>query len=186
MAELLIVGFPDNIHRATGVIDELRVLDDRWILELADTVAVHRDADGVLTMDQSYQPTGSEAADWSATLGLLIGATLPNSFIAGANQPATEGGMASAALTHNGLDDAVHGGVVAHGKDLLGIRQEFVDRANQLVRPGDSAIYAILETSEHALVAARFQRYGGAILHLSLSREQLATIEQFLRDDRPR
>src|SRR5208282_2655820 len=99
MAELLVVGFQDNLHRASGVLDELRVLDDKWILELADIVAVHRDIDGALVMDQSYQPTGGRADDWGGTLGLLIVATLSISSIGSASVVVGEGAITAAALT---------------------------------------------------------------------------------------
>ncbi len=76
MAELIVVGFKNDTGRASQVLNELKILDDEWIVQLRDAVAVHRDAKGALKMDQSYQPTGWQGAGWGGALGLIIGATL--------------------------------------------------------------------------------------------------------------
>ncbi len=182
MVQLLIVSFQDNLHRASGVLDELRVLDDRWILELADMVAVHRDMDGALVMDQSYQPTGGKAGDWGGALGLLIAATLSVSSIEDASLVVAEGAILGAALPRAGIGGASVAASASLWADVFGIPVEFIEEAGQLVRPGNSAIYAILEASNPELAAARFQRYGGAILHVTLSTQQQVKIGQYLRD----
>jgi len=184
MAELLVVGFQDNIHRASGVLDELRVLDDKWILDLADAVALHRDVDGRLTMDQSYQPTGRNAAKWGSTLGLIIGATLLIPIANGANVFVSAG--ANAAVTSFGqkAGAAEFSGHASIWEDILGFPPESLEKAKQLIRHGNSAIYVILEAADPTPASARFEGYGGAVLHLSLSTPQQVIIERLLKDAR--
>ena len=76
MVALIVISLRDNLHRASAVLDGLRVLDGEWISELRDALAVHRDLVGERRMDQTYQPTSYRAAGWEGALGLLIGATL--------------------------------------------------------------------------------------------------------------
>jgi uncharacterized membrane protein len=178
MPELFVVGFRDNIHRASGVLDELRVLDDQWIRDLADAVAVHRDVDGTVAMDQGYRPTGRRAAEWGGTLGVLIGVSLSIPYLAGGSGSIAEGVMTAAGLARVGL-----GGVeVSFWKDTLGIPEEFLKPAGQQVLPGDSAIFAILDAFDSAPAARGFQRYGGTILQLSLDAHLRSRILRLLED----
>ena len=178
MLEILVVGFKGNVHRASGILDELRVLDDKWILDLADAVAVHRKVDGSVAMDQSYRPTGRRAAEWGSTIGLLIGATLSVPFIGDACPMVSEGVMTAAGLGRIGIA----GVDASFWAGVLWIGQNFVELAGQLVLPGDSAIFAILEVDDAAPATMRFQKYGGTILHLSLSIEQQSKITRLLEN----
>jgi len=178
MAELLVIGFQGNIHKASQVLDELRVLDDNWLLELADAVAVYRDLNGFVTMDRSYQPTGRRAGDWGRPLGIVIGASLSIPFLANACPFVEEGVVTAAGLGRIGI-----GGIDASfWEHTLGIPRTFFEQAAKLVLPGDSAIYAVLEAFESTKASARFQGYGGVVLKLSLSTKQQTKIERLLSD----
>ena len=181
MAELLVVGFKNNIHRASGVLDELRVLDDKWIVELRDAVAVHVTLNGELRMDQSYQPTGHQGARWGSALGLLIGATLAIPFTAGASTAVAAGALAASALTGAVTGASAAGLDAALWKVQFGISDGFIRDVSRSLGPGDSAIYAILESTSPGVGVGRFQAYGGIVQQMTLSREQQATIESFLR-----
>ncbi|WP_263381403.1 DUF1269 domain-containing protein [Granulicella arctica] len=178
MAELIVVGFANNIHRASGVLDELRVLDDAWILQLRDAVAVHREPTGDLHMDQSYKPTGWQGAGWGGALGLLIGATLAIPFTAGASASIAAGAIAAAALGAAAVGVTSAGLDASFWKDEFGIPEGFVEEVSRLVLPGSSAIYAIVESDENAAIVAGFQRYGGAVLRTVVSEQQRAKIER--------
>ena len=179
MEELIVVGFAGNMRRASGVLDELRVLDDQWISQMEDAVAVHRSEDGKLLMDQSYRPTGREGAAWGGALGLLIGATLAIPLTAGASAALAASTIGGAALgtTTGELD-------TAFWKDELGVPEDFVRKLSSLVEPGSSAIYAVLDSNKPELVVARFQGYGGKVLRISLTKDHKKRIEALLR--RPR
>lgn len=182
MAKLFVIGFKDNPFRASGVLDELRVLDDDWVLNLRDAVAVHRDVEGKLHMDQSYQPTGHQGAEWGGALGLLIGATLAIPFTAGASAAVAAGAVAAGALTGAAAGAASLGLDARFWKDEFGLPEDFVQGVNSLIEPGSSAIYAVLESSDSDLVVGRFQAYGGTVLQLPLSIGLQARIEKFARE----
>jgi uncharacterized membrane protein len=180
VAQLIVVGFRNDIYRASQVLDELRVLDDEWLLELRDSVAFHRDSGGALNMDQSYQPTGQHGAGWGATLGLLIGATLAIPFAAGASAAIAAGAMAAGILS--GATGAALG--ASFWKNEFGIPEDFVREVSVLVDPGSSAIYAILEWVEPVVVADRFRKYGGTMLQTTLNANQQTKIEKAIRTAR--
>ena len=83
MAELIVVGFKNNMYRASEALNELLAINDDWVVDLHDAVAVYRDYNGKLRVDQSYQMTTGQGAAWGGLWGLLIGATLAIPFTAG-------------------------------------------------------------------------------------------------------
>jgi hypothetical protein len=70
MAELIVVGFKKDMYRASEVLNELQELNEDWVVDLHDAVAVYRDYNGKLRVDQSYQMTTGEGAGWGRLLGL--------------------------------------------------------------------------------------------------------------------
>ena len=98
MAELIVVGFKKDMYRGSEVLNELLSLNDDWVVDLHDAVAVYRDYKGKLRVDQSYQMTTGEGAAWGGFWGLLIGATLAIPFTAGASAAAAAGAVAAGAL----------------------------------------------------------------------------------------
>jgi uncharacterized membrane protein len=49
-----------------------------------------------------------------------------------------------------------------------------------MVQPGDSAIFALLRSTDPDLVASRFAGYGGTILRTTLDADQRAKVEATL------
>jgi len=76
------------MYRASDVLNQLQAMDDDWVVDLHDAVAVYRDYNGKLRVDQSYQMTTSEGAGWGGLWGSLIGLTLAIPFTGGATAPA--------------------------------------------------------------------------------------------------
>ena len=184
MEELIVVGFKGNTQRASGVLDELRVLDDDWITQLDDAIAVHRGLEGKLVMDQSYKPTGKQGAAWGGALGLLIGATLAIPFTAGASAAVAAGAVAAGAFGGAALGATTGGLDATFWKDEFGIPEDFVREVSALVEPGSSAIYALLDSEDPELVAARFQSLGGTVIRTTLTAGQKVRIDKALRSTR--
>lgn len=180
MAELIVVGFKNNMYRATEVLNELSAMNDDWVVDLHDAVAVYRDYNGKLRVDQSYQMTTGEGAGWGGLWGLLIGATLALPFTAGASGAAAAGAIAAGALGGTAIGAGAGAIDASTWKDEFGIPEDFVKQVSVMVQPGDSAIYAILRVSDPDVVVNRFKGYGGTILRTTLSREQQAKVEQVL------
>ena len=180
MAELIVVGFKNQMYRASEVLNELLSMNDDWVLDLHDAVAVYRDFNGKLRVDQSYQMTTGQGAAWGGLWGLLIGATLAIPFTGGASAAAAAGAIAAGAAGGTALG-AGFGALDAESwKDEFGIPEDFVQQVSVLIQPGDSAIYAILRVGNPDIVADQFRGYGGTILRTTLSRDQQAKVEKVL------
>jgi len=180
MAELIVVGFKKDMYRASEVLNELLNLNDDWVVDLHDAVAVYRDYKGKLRVDQSFQMTTGEGAAWGGFWGLLIGATLAIPFTAGASAAAAAGAVAAGALGGTALGAGLGAVDASSWKDEFGIPDDFVNRVGAMIQPGDSAIYAILRVGDPDVVANKFRGYGGTILRTTLSKEQQAKAEQVL------
>ena len=180
MAELIVVGFKNDIHRASEVLRSLLELNDESVVDLRDAVAVYRDKKGKLRVDESYQLTAGEGAARGAFWGLLLGATLALPFTKGVSAAVAETALAIGALGGTGIGTAMGAADAATLKDESGISSEFVHRIGAMIQPGDSAIYALLRVGDPEPVITRFRGYGGTILSATLSKEQQANLEKAL------
>ena len=180
MAELIVVGFKNQMYRASEVLNDLLAMNDDWVLDLHDAVAVYRDFNGKLRVDQSYQMTTGQGAAWGGLWGLLIGATLAIPFTGGASAAAAAGAIAAGAAGGTALGAGLGAMDAESWKDEFGIPEDFVQQVSVLIQPGDSAIYAILRVGNPDIVADQFRGYGGTILRTKLSRDQQAKVEKVL------
>src|SRR4051812_21310262 len=153
---MIVVGFTGT-RRASEVLAELRKLEDKWVVDLEDAVAAYRTDDGRLRIEQSVMATRGQGADWGVLLGGLLGALI------------------AAPFTAAGADDATD------WKNRYGISDEFVEGVGRLIKPGSSAVFALIESGNPDLVIERFRGYGGKILTTSLSPREAARVERSLR-----
>src|SRR5580704_12962901 len=181
MAQLIVVGFKKDMYRASEVLNELQAMDDDWVVDLHDAVAVYRDYNGKLRVDQSYQMTTGEGAGWGGLWGSLIGLTLAIPFTGGATAPAA-GALAAGALAGGALGAGAGAIDASWWKNEFGIPDDFVKQVGALIQPGDSAIYALLQTANPDIVADEFRGYGGTILTTTLSRGQQQKVESVLQN----
>jgi uncharacterized membrane protein len=178
MAELLVVGFRKDMYRASEALNMLKEMNNSWVVDLNDAVAVYRDYSGKLRVDQSYQMTTGEGAAFGGLFGGLIGALLA--------APFTGGASAAAALTAGSLSGVALGATIgaidaSTWKDVYGISEDFVQRISALVRPGDSAVFALVRVVNPELIADAFSGYGGTVLRTTLSDVQRARVEDTLQ-----
>jgi uncharacterized membrane protein len=183
MATLVVVGFKKDIYRASEVLNKLSSMDDDWVVDLQDAVAVYRDDSGKLRMDQSYEMTKGEGAAWGALAGSLIGLALGAiaiPFTAGASAAVAGGALAAGALG-GGAVGAASGAInAAWWKDNFGISDDFIKEISGMVRLGDSAIVALLRTVDPDYVAEQFRDYGGTVLRSTLTQEQSEKLQAVL------
>jgi uncharacterized membrane protein len=178
MAELIVVGFKKDMHRASEVLNTLKEMNESWVVDLNDAVAVYRDYSGKLRVDQSYQMTTGEGAAWGGLFGGLLGAMLAAPFTGGASAAAAV--LAAGSLSGVALGATAGALDASDWKDDFGISEDFVERVGTLVQPGDSAIFALLRAIDPDLVAAQFKGFGGTILRTTLNPEQRARVEATL------
>jgi uncharacterized membrane protein len=178
MAELIVVGFKKDMYRASEVLNTLQDMNESWVVDLRDAVAVYRDYNGKLRVDQSYQMTSGEGAAWGGLFGGLMGALLAAPFTGGASVAAV---IAAGSLS--GVALGATAGAIDAGtwKEDYGISEDFVKQVGTMVQPGDSAIFALLRTLDPDLVAAQFKGYGGTILRTTLDPRQRAKVEATLQ-----
>ena len=181
MAQLIVVGFKRDMYRASEVLNQLLAMDDDWVVDLHDAVAAYRDYKDKLRVDQSYQMTTGEGAGWGGLMGSLIGLTLAIPFTGGATAPAA-GALAAGALAGGALGAGAGALDASWWKDEFGIPDDFVKQIGAMVQPGDSAIFALLRSTDPAFVADQFRGYGGTILSTTLSRGQQAKVENVLHN----
>src|SRR6476469_1917893 len=141
MAELIVVGFKKDMYRASEVLNTLNDMNNSWIVDLQDAVAVYRDYDGKLRVDQSYQMTTGEGAGWGGLFGGLIGAMLAAPFTGGAS---AAGAVIAAGSLSGGALGGTLGAIDAESwKEGYGISEEFVDRVSTMLQPRDSALFVL-------------------------------------------
>jgi len=181
MHELIVVGF-HNQYRAAEVLNELWRMNDDWTVDLDDAVAVYRDRHGNLRYQQSVAPTTGECAAWGALWGSLLGALIAVPFTAGASAAVGAAAVASGALAGGAL--AGTGGAIdaEWWKEDFGISEEFVDGVSNMIGPGDSAIFAWIDSADPELVAGRFRGLGGTVLRTTLTPAQSAKLEDVLHN----
>lgn len=178
MAQLIVVGFKKDKYRASVVLDQLSAMD-KWTIDLRDAVAIYRDYDGKLRVNQSYRMTTGEGSGWGALWGLLIGALIAIPFTGGASA-AVAGTLATGAAA-GGVLGAAGGAIEAkRWKDEFGLPNDFVQSAGGMVGPGDSAVLAVLRTADPIDVAEAFRGYGGTVLQTTLTNQQAAQVQAIL------
>ncbi len=183
MSNLIVVGFKKDMYRASVVLNRLLEMNYDWTVDLRDAVAVYRDYNGRLRVDQSYQMTSAEGAAVGGLFGSLIGLTvgaIAAPFTAGASAAAAAGTVAAGALG-GGAIGAAGGALDAKWwKEDFGIPEDFVADVGRLVQPGDSAIFALLRSADPVFVAAQFHDYGGTVLSSTLTAEQAKKVQSVL------
>jgi uncharacterized membrane protein len=178
MAELIVVGFKKDMFRASKALNMLKDMDSSWIVDLHDAVAVYRDEDGKLRVDQSYQPTTGEGAGWGGLFGGLIGAMLAAPFTGGAT--AAGAVIAASSLTGVALGGTLGAIDAESWKDQYGISEDFVQRVSTLLQPHDSALFVLARTVNADAVAGAFKGFGGTVLRTTLTPLQRARVEATL------
>ena len=176
MSTMIVVGFKKDMYRASSVLNRLLEMNYDWVIDLHDAVAVYRDYSGKLRVDQSYQLTTGEGAAVGGFFGSLIGLT-----VGAIAAPFTAGASLAAGAVGGGAIGAVGGALDAKWwKEDFGIPEDFIADVGTLVQPGDSAIFALLRTSDPAFVAAQFSDYGGTVLTSTLTPEQSKKVQSML------
>ena len=180
MSQLVVVGFKQDMYRASEVLNRLTSLNDNWVVDLRDAVAVYRDYGGKLRIDQSYQMTTGQGAGWGLFWGAMIGALIAIPFTAGASGAALAGGLAAGAGA-GGLLGATGGALDAEWwKEEFGIPEEFAKGIGMMVQPGDSAILALLRSADPVAAAEQFRGYGGTVLQTTLTKDQSQKVQAVL------
>jgi uncharacterized membrane protein len=149
MPELVAIGYPDETS-ALAVEQEAQHLADELIIQPDAIAVVVRHADGKYQVTTNHHAVGSGATwgmFWSVFFGLLL--FVP---VLGMSMGAGLGSL--------------------FGKlEQAGIDKEFQAQVRELLTPGASALFLVLEDATADAAVRTLSRYGGTILETSLSKE---------------
>jgi uncharacterized membrane protein len=177
---LIVVGFHGK-HRAAEVLGQLEQLTYAWSLNLKDGVAAYRTDDGRLRIDQSVQATTKEGAGYGAIIGSIIGALLAAPFTGGLSAAAVATTIGFGAVTAGTIGGAIGAGDADTFKREYGISDEFVKEVGGMIKPGDSAVFAVVRGGDAEEIAKNFRGYGGTILRTTLSSRVAERVQNTIR-----
>ena len=149
MSNLVVVAYPDE-QRAAQVMASLQQLQKQYLVDLEDAVYVTKDLDGKIALHQNTNTAAVGAAGgamWGALIGLLFFMPLAGMAIGAGT------GWLAGKLSDYGLDD------------------KFVRQVSDNLKPGTSAIFAVVRRSTPDKVIPVISKYGGVVMHTSLSKE---------------
>jgi uncharacterized membrane protein len=149
MAELIAIGYPDETT-ALEAEQEAQHLADALIIQPDAIAAIIRHTDGRYRVVTNHHAVGS-GATWGMFWGLFFGLLF---FV-----PVL--GMAMGA----GL------GALFGKLEQAGIDKQFQEQVREMLRPGTSALFLVLEKATPETAITAIGRYGGTVLKTSLSKE---------------
>ena len=157
MSDLIAITYPD-IKQAGVVLNTLKRLMSEHVLDMEDAVCVTKDASGEVDLHQMINLPGVMAASggargalWGALIGLLFLQPLGGAIIGGAIGAGS--GAVAGKMTDFGIDDT------------------FVKQLSAQMTPNSSALFVLFRRATMDKVVPQISKYGGTVLHTSLSDE---------------
>jgi uncharacterized membrane protein len=166
MAELVVVAF-DNPNEADNALNELRRLQQEYLVDLEDAVIAVRRPDGEVHLKQSVSLVGAGAASgglWGGLWGSLVGMLFLNPL---------------AGFAVGGIVGAGTGALAAKLADY-GINDDFIRSLAKTLEPGHSALFVLIRKAQPEKVLHEMSRFRGRVLRSSLSPEQEARLQAAL------
>ena len=148
MSDLIVIGYPDETTAALAA-DEARALARDLIIQPDAIASIVRDTEGKYHVHTSHHAVGA-GATWGMFWGLLFGLLffIPVFGLAiGAGLGALMGKIAKS-----------------------GIDKEFQDQVRDLIKPGTSALFLMVEKVTPDKAVEAMSKYGGTVLKTSLSK----------------
>ena len=158
MAELIAIGYDDETTAAAAAEEVYRLSKDLVIQPDAVAVIV-RTADGKYKVTTNHHPVG-QGATWGMLWGMLFGLL----FFVPVFGMAVGAGMG-----------AVFGKI-----EKSGISRQFQDQVRDMVQPGTSALFLVVEKVTPDKAVAHLKQYGGKVLKTSLSEDAEAQLQSEL------
>ena len=158
MADLIVIGYPDEAT-AEEAADEARRLAKDLIIQPDAIAVIRRDQEGKYHTHTSHHLVGG-GATWGMFWGLLFGLLF---FV-----PVL--GMAVGA----GLG-ALMGKITKSG-----VNKEFQDQVRDMIKPGTSALFLMVEKVTPDKAVEAMSKFGGTVLKTSLSKEGEQELQEAL------
>jgi uncharacterized membrane protein len=153
--QLLVIAF-DHFDDARTAMTGLRALEREGQIRFEDTAIVERDPDGTAHVKNEVSGTTETAAAIGAAIGAVVTFVFPLAGIAL--------GAALGALVGRALD--------------RGVSDSFVDEVKTTLRPGRSALFLVVKSSNADATLAALRQFRGDLIQTTLDSEA----EEALRD----
>lgn len=167
MGQLVVLGF-DGINAAGEVLNKVRSLKARHLIDLEDAVVVERDSNGEVHIKQAVNLTrlgaasgGLSGAFWGMLVGLLFLNPLAGMAI-GAGAGAGAGALSGSLMDY-------------------GINDDFVKKLAETIPNNSSALFVLVREATMDKVVAEIQPWNPRVLNTSLSAEQEARLVEALK-----
>jgi len=161
MAELIAIGYPDESTAAEAE-REVNRLSQELIIQPDAVAVISRDPEGKYHVSTSHHSVAG-GASWGMFWGLLFGMLFFVPFL----------GMAVGA----GL------GALMGKVEKAGIDKHFQEQVRDMVKPGTSALFLVIEKVTPDKAVAALSAYGGTVLKSSLSKETEEKLQQALHGE---
>jgi uncharacterized membrane protein len=167
MSDLIVIGYPGE-NTAQKVWEELVKLEHDYLVDLEDAAIIRRDQKGKLHITTPAH----HAVAWGTFSGLFWGVLIGLLFLFPlAPVVGVAGGIMGAALG---------------SAENLGVKGDFKQRVQDLVKPGTSAILVIYRKATYDKFVEALRPYGGTILKTSLSHEAEQQLMRILHGEDPK
>ena len=163
MSDLIAIAYPET-NRAEEVMNSLKRIQKEYLIDLTDAATVVRDQEGNVKLSQAVNLTRAGAISggfWGALIGVLFLNPLLGAAVgAGA-------GALTGKLSDYGIDD------------------KFMKSLGEQLKPGSSAIFALVRKASPEKVLDEISQFGGKVIRTSLSPEQEARLQAALTAGAP-
>ena len=158
MSELIAIGYPD-VATASLAMEEVERRSEDLVIQPDAVAAIIRDESGRFKTITNAHAVGA-GASYGMFWGLLFGMLFFVPFL----------GMAFGA----GL------GALMGKLEQTGIDRSFQDRIRELLKPGTSALFLVIDKTTPDLAVAALSKFGGTVLKSSLSEDAEARLQEAL------
>ena len=158
MADLVAIGYPDETTAALAMSEAEHLAED-LIIQPDAIAAIVRTKDGKFRVTTNHHEV-SGGATWGMWWGFLVGLLFFVPFL----------GMAVGA----GL------GALTGKMSKSAVDKEFQEQVRDMLQPGTSALFLVIEKATPDKAVAALSKYGGTVLKSSLSKETEAELQEAL------
>jgi uncharacterized membrane protein len=161
MSELIAIGYPDKTT-AFEAMDEVGRLSEQLVIQPDAVAVIVRNDDGKFRVTTNHHEVGA-GTTWGMFWGFLFGIL----FFVPVLGMAVGAGM----------------GAIMGKVTKTGINKEFERRVRDMMKPGTSAVFMVVEKVTPDKAIAALSQYGGTVLQSSLSKDAEKQLQDALHGE---
>jgi uncharacterized membrane protein len=158
MADLIAIGYPDETTALDAMQEAERLASD-LIIQPDAIAAIVRDKEGKLKVTTNHHPVAG-GASWGMFWGFLFGLIF--------------------FIPIFGLAVGAGLGALMGKIEKSGLDQQFIDQVRDMLKPGTSALFLVVEKVTPDKAVAAMSKFGGTVLKSSLSEETQRELQEAL------